>query len=121
MLSGEAAETGWTNDPAESAFSLPDRDGLVNITLTPDIERALAEQARRLGTTPEQLVIDSLREHFETTTDTPSETGDTLADSLREHIGILHSGEHVPGGARMSEGSGQKFATGLAEQRRQNG
>lgn len=91
----------------------------MNIPLTPDIERALAEQARRLGTTPERLVIDSLREQFVTTAaHTPTETGGTLADLLQEHIGVLRSSDHVPGGARMSESSGQKFAAGLAEQHR---
>ena len=34
------------------------------ITLTPDIEQALADQAHKLGTTPEQLALDSLRERF---------------------------------------------------------
>ena len=91
----------------------------MNIPLTPDIERALAEQARRLGTTPERLVIDSLREQFVTTVaHPPTETGGTLAGLLHEHIGVLRSSDYVPGGARMSESSGQKFAVGLAEQHR---
>ena len=34
------------------------------IELTPDIEQALADEARKLGTTPEQLAVDSLRERF---------------------------------------------------------
>ncbi len=34
------------------------------IALTPDIESALAEEARRQGTTPEQLALDYLRERF---------------------------------------------------------
>lgn len=90
----------------------------MNIPLTPDIEHALAEQARRLGTTPERLVIDSLREQFVTPIHASTENVDTLANFLHEHIGILSSSDHVPGGARMSESSGQKFAVGLAEQRR---
>jgi hypothetical protein len=31
----------------------------------------------------------------------------------------LHSSEHAPGGARLSENSRQKFAAGLAAQRKQ--
>ncbi len=90
------------------------------IPLTPDIECALAEQARRLGTTPERLVIDSLREQFVTTmTPTHTETDDTLADFLHEHIGVLHSGDYIPGGARMSEDTGQRFVAELMEQHRQ--
>ena len=93
----------------------------MNITLTPDMERALTEQARKLGTTPEQLIIDSLREQLATTTDTPADADGSLADLLQDHIGVLHSSEHVRGGARMSEGTGRTFAAGLAEQRRQHG
>ena len=84
------------------------------ITLTPDIEKALAEQARKLGTTPEQLALDSLRERFVLAADAVRAEGQgTLAEFLRGHMGVLHSSEHIPGGARMSEQTGKKFATGL--------
>lgn len=43
----------------------------------------------------------------------------TLADFLQGHIGILHSSEHVPGGASMSVDSSKKFAAGLLKQRQQ--
>jgi prevent-host-death family protein len=43
----------------------------------------------------------------------------TLADFLKGYVGILHSSEYAPGGARMSEDSGRKFAEGLAAQRQQ--
>jgi hypothetical protein len=91
------------------------------INLTPDIEQALAEEAGKLGTTPEQLVLERLREHFERgeTPPFPATGQETLADFLRGHIGVLHSSEHVPGGARMSEASGKKFAAGLVAQRQQ--
>ena len=42
-------------------------------TLTPEVENALAEQARREGTTPERLVSDSLRNLFVTPKMTPDE------------------------------------------------
>ena len=68
------------------------------ITLTPDIESGLVEQARTLGITPEQLAIDSLRERF-----TPPvaqvqqpKPEETLADFLSDHIGILHSNDIDP-------------------------
>jgi hypothetical protein len=91
------------------------------ITLTPDIEQALAAEARRLGCTPEQLALDSLRERFLSLESDrpPAEVQATLADFLRGYLGVLHSSEHVPGGARLSENSGRKFATGLAAQRQQ--
>lgn len=43
----------------------------------------------------------------------------TLADFLQGHIGVLHSSEYMPGGARMSVDSGKKFAAGLLKKRQQ--
>ena len=91
------------------------------ITLTPDIEQALAAEARKLGRTPEQLALDSLRERFlspESDLSLGREQA-TLADFLHGHLGVLHSSEHVPGGARLSEESGRKFAAALITQRQQ--
>jgi hypothetical protein len=45
----------------------------MTITLTPDIENAIVEQARRQGTTPERLAADSLRHLFATASPTPNE------------------------------------------------
>lgn len=91
------------------------------IHLTPDIEEALAEEARKLGTTPEQLALDSLRERFvPSDADTaPTEEKDTLADFLRGHIGVLDSREYVAGGAGLSQDSHRKFAEGLTAEREQ--
>lgn len=78
----------------------------------------MASEARKLGMPPEQLALDSLRERF-----MPLEipaffaTGqETLADFRREDIGILHSSDHITGGARMSEDSGEKFVAGSVAQ-----
>jgi hypothetical protein len=92
------------------------------ITLTPDIEQALTAEAHKQGRTPEQVALDSLRERFLSPESPPSpaEQPATLADFLQGHLGVLHSSEHVPGGARLSEESGQKFAAGLAAQRQQH-
>ncbi|MGH2588897.1 MAG: hypothetical protein ACRDJE_28570, partial [Dehalococcoidia bacterium] len=75
----------------------------------------------RLGTTPEMLVIESLQERFgvpspEETVEAPN---GTLADALRDVIGVLHSSEFVPGGARLSENTGEKYAAELLKRRRQ--
>ena len=51
--------------------------------------------------------------------ETPSEEQGTLADFFQGHIGILHSSEYIPGGARMSVDSGKKFAAGLLKKRQQ--
>ena len=91
------------------------------ITLTPDIEQALIAEAQRLRLTPEQLALESLRERFiaPESDGSPVENQPTLADFLCGHIGVLHSSEYVPGGARLSEDSGRKFAVGLVARRQQ--
>lgn len=89
------------------------------ITLTPDLEQALREQAQKKGTTPELLALESLREQFVAPVGSTPPDGEaaTLADFLSGHIGVIHSSEQVPGGARMSENSGSKFAAGMVEKR----
>ena len=94
----------------------------MRITLTPDIEQAVNEYARIQGTTPELLVLGTLRSRFLLTTEsgiTETEQCETLADQLHEHIGVLHSSERIPGGARMSEDCGAKFTEGLIRKREQ--
>lgn len=94
----------------------------MEISLPPDIERALAEQAGKQGTTPERLALDSLRRQFAPSDAQESPTGGaTLADFLGEHIGVIHSSEHVPGGAQMSEDPGKKFAAGQSLDRKLSG
>ena len=93
----------------------------MTIRLTAEIETALAEAARLQGTTPELLALDCLRQRFvpaAATNCTPNAQG-TLADFLAGHLGVLASGEVVPGGARMSEDTGGKFAAGLIQKRAQ--
>jgi hypothetical protein len=41
------------------------------ITITPDIEAALVELARRLGTSPERLALDTLREKIQSDASEP--------------------------------------------------
>jgi hypothetical protein len=40
-----------------------------------------------------------------------------LSAFLDGYVGVLHSGEKVPGGARMSENTGKKFTAGLRKKR----
>ena len=37
----------------------------MTVELPPEVEQAIAEQAKRQGTTPEALVVDTLRRKFE--------------------------------------------------------
>ena len=93
----------------------------MRITLTPDIEHALAEEARRQGTTPELLALDTLRKRFVATAANEAAAAGqgTLADYLTGHVGVLSSSEHVPGGAALSENYGKKFTAGLTKRRQQ--
>jgi hypothetical protein len=92
----------------------------LKLQLTPDLETALAEQARRKGTTLELLALESLRDRFVIPEPTATVPDQTLADFLSDHLGVLASSEQVPGGARMSEATGRKFAAGLVRKRQQN-
>ncbi len=92
----------------------------MTLTLTSEIEKALAEAASRHGTTPEGLALDCLRERFVPPTGGgKAESAETLADFLAGHLGVLASSEHVPGGANLSTNSGQRFKAGLVERRKQ--
>ena len=90
---------------------------MVTITLPPELEQPIIEQARRRGTTPELLTLDVLHREF-LPPSPPTANEGTLADFLGDFIGCLDSGEIVPGGARMSENVGEKFAEGMVEKRR---
>ena len=79
---------------------------MTTITLPPDIEAPLVEEARRQGTTPEQLAIDSLRKLFFSE---PS-MEESLFDFLAGYIGTLSGTTEA-----LSENCGQRFADGLIE------
>jgi len=93
----------------------------MEITLTDDIEKALVIRAKERGTTPEQLALETLRQQF--VPPSPRENSangqGTLADILSDSIGVLHSHEHVPEGARLSDSTDDAFVKLLAEKRRQ--
>jgi hypothetical protein len=98
----------------------------MTISLTPEIEDALEAQARQRGTTPERLAQEILaaglremaaHDHEEPAPETGLEEG-SLADLFAGRIGVIRSSEYVPGGARLSQDSGRKFAAGLVEKRR---
>ena len=69
----------------------------MEITLTPDIENALAKQVCRQRTTLEMLALDTLRERFiaSVVTESPAEEQKTLSDFIAGHIGVLSSSEHI--------------------------
>ena len=90
-----------------------------NITLSADdhlIEAAYQRAAEEHTTLNEQFRL-WLKYYVQSERQVSSEAQGTLADFLQGHIGILHSSEYVPGGARMSVDSGKTFAAGLLKQR----
>ena len=89
----------------------------MRIDLTPDLESALTNAARRQGTTPQLLAQAYLRERLEVVTDDGHDTGGTLADFLEGYVGVLSIGDEVEGGTRLSEDTGRRFTELLVKQR----
>ena len=84
---------------------------MTTITLPPEIEEPLAEEARKQGTTPELLAVNCLRKLF-----TPSPTigkpaeAETLFDFLSGYVGTVNGSTEA-----LSENCGQRFVQGLVE------
>jgi hypothetical protein len=84
---------------------------MTTITLPPDLEGRLGDEARRRGTTPELLALDGLRQLFAPPpTDNGTGDGGTLFDFLSGYVGTV-DGAAEP----YSEDCGRRFADGLAE------
>lgn len=58
------------------------------ITLTPEIEDALAQCAQKEGTTPEQLALETLRKRLASflIAKAPVDEKSTLYDLIKDHI-----------------------------------
>ena len=84
---------------------------MTTIILPADVEGPLLEEARRQGTTPELLAIDSLRKLFAPppAEGTPA-PGETLFDLLADCIGTVSGITEA-----LSENCGQRFAQGMRE------
>jgi hypothetical protein len=82
------------------------------ITLPPDLENRLADEASRRGTTPELLALDGLRRLFAPQLDGAA-PAETLFDFLGGHIGVV-AGTAEP----LSEGCGRRFSEGLADKQK---
>lgn len=76
----------------------------MTLDFTPEVWRKLDERARLQGTTPESLVLVAVQQLLSVPEPEPeSMPARSLADRLAPHIGVLDSGELIPGGARLSE------------------
>lgn len=86
---------------------------MTTILLPPEIERPLVEAASRLGTTPEQLAVETLRERFAPGQDESAREGEMLSDFLAEYVGVIDGSSEA-----YSERCGERFADGLIEPKR---
>jgi hypothetical protein len=84
---------------------------MTTITLPPEVEGPLTEEARKKGTTPELLAVDCLRKLF-----TPSPAvgttveGESLFEFLSGYVGTVGGSTEA-----LSEDCGQRFAQGLVK------
>ncbi len=83
---------------------------MTTITLPPEIAGPLTEEARRRGTTPELLALDTLRLRFVPSPTQPTEDNpeSTLADFLTGYVGLVEGSSEA-----LSERCGERFAEGL--------
>lgn len=91
----------------------------MTITLPPDLERSLGEEARKCGTTLEQFVVSELRERYARPTETRANGssdpgaagggGETLLDFLEGYVGV------VEGPADLSKDTGKQFTDIVVE------
>jgi hypothetical protein len=86
---------------------------MLTITLPPDLDERLADEARQRGTSPELLAIDMLRRAF-VSPEVPAEEGGTLYDFLGDFIGSIEGT-----GESLSKDCGRHFADGVEEKYRQ--
>jgi hypothetical protein len=95
---------------------------MITITLPPDLERAVAEHAKRQGTTPDLWALDKLNKTVQAEsvvepTSEPASGGGSMLDFFSGYAGVVDSSEFVPGGAQMSQDTGRKFAEGMLKKR----
>jgi hypothetical protein len=74
----------------------------MTITLTPELEEILVQQAERLRTTPEEIVLTTLRSHLAGVTRNRLRTADDRIAFLRE--AALDCGVSLSNEAVSSEG-----------------
>jgi len=84
---------------------------MTTITLPPEIEAPLRQEAERQGMSPERLAIETLRAHFGQVAGAIKDQHSrlTLADYLHGFIGVIDGTTEA-----LSEHCGERFEEGLA-------
>ena len=87
----------------------------MTITLTYEIETVLALLASRHGKTPEQVALDTLREHLAPELKLTADEADegSAADLFAGRIGLIHGAKEA-----LSQDGGNRFAAYVAEKHR---
>jgi hypothetical protein len=89
---------------------------MITITLPPEVEEPLEEEAREKGTTPELLAVDCLRNHFSRRASSAKpDEAESLFDFLSGYAGMISGTSEA-----LSERSGQRFAEILLEKQRRH-
>jgi hypothetical protein len=91
----------------------------MTIQLPPDLEEALDQVVRRRGTTRDSFVENLVRRELSTAAEAEPAPAGSLAEFLEGYAGVFDSREFIPGGARLSENTGEQFTDILAEKRAQ--
>lgn len=86
---------------------------MMTITLPPEVEAMLAEEARRRGTTPELLAVDCLRNRLGPPAAEAGDEGASLFDFLSGYTGTVEGSSEA-----FSERCGRRFMNGLVEKTR---
>ena len=89
----------------------------MTIDLLPDVERWLAAKARQRGTTLDALANAYLLELQQKEAAREPAPPGSMAEFLEGYVGVFDSRDFVPGGARLSEATGEKFTDILEEKR----
>lgn len=91
----------------------------MDISLTPELESALAERAKRLGTTPELAALHDLQTLYAPARLSDQADGTQLANYLASRIGRTDSRKQNDGRASTLSTDEEGFGSHLEEKRRQ--
>ena len=81
---------------------------MITITIPQDMEFPISEEAKKLGTTPEVLAVESLRRLFMPVITEKISENQTLFDYLSGYIGTVDGS-----GEAFSENCGKRFTEGM--------
>lgn len=92
----------------------------MTIDIPPEMEQQLDDMARQKGTTPESLVLSAVQHLLSPGAPGPATSPPgSMAEFLEGYVGVFDSRDWTPGGARLSERTGEQFTDILVQKRRE--